>query len=396
MNQASYFPLQVKPYQPDVDPDTQIIQTLGEKPDNISVHFLLEERERRIKSRISYRLEELLSLTSTPSFEESLSVELKRKAEIEWKQLKLLDIQKKLRSQVADRLRKVIELESSADSINAYKKGIVTPSRSSYLGSATTTTGKATPRYALLESATYHQILSSHSKLDQEQLKHKRQTEFLLSVAKQCKDFKDFHLNKQKRQKKIAKDILAWHSNEERRKQQEEERRQRARLQALRDNNEEEYLKYLAQTKNDRLSQLLKQTDDYLESIGAMLQVQKDRDEIEETKAAKEKLKKAKEKAKKKAAEGEQPLEGEGGEEMLKESTDATVGRGAEDSAAIAQEKSSIEKNKKYYTIAHSIQEQITEQPEMLASGKLKSYQVRIITSSSYISDINHTRRVVS
>lgn len=41
----------------------------------------------------------------------------------------------------------------------------------------------------------------------------------------------------------------------------------RARLEALKQQNEEEYVKYLDEVKNQRLLQLLKETDQYLEKV---------------------------------------------------------------------------------------------------------------------------------
>ncbi len=109
------------------------------------------------------------------------------------------------------------------------------------------------------------------------------------------------------------------------------------------------------------MATLLKQTDEYLDKISSMLQLQKDYDEIEERKKLKDRNKnKKKEDPKKdvaksvetKAPEADQPM-------VAKTATGEYV---------------TIEKNKKYYTSAHAIQEEVV-QPDML-TGKLKSYQV--------------------
>src|SRR5687768_6116363 len=104
--------------------------------------------------------------------------------------------------------------------------------------------------------------------------------EFINAVLTHSRNFKEWHLNKQKRQKKLQKDIMTHYVNEQKRQQVEEERKQRARLQALRDEDEEGYRKLLEETKHTRLRQLLKQTDEYLEKIGALVRGQKDRDDI--------------------------------------------------------------------------------------------------------------------
>lgn len=68
--------------------------TTGVKPDSLSVEFMLQERERRIKSRMQHRMEELKSLPN------QLPTEVKMKAVIEMKQLQLLDLQKRLRGHI--------------------------------------------------------------------------------------------------------------------------------------------------------------------------------------------------------------------------------------------------------------------------------------------------------
>ena len=57
---------------------------------------------------------------------------------------------------------------------------------------------------------------------------------------------------------------------------------------ALKQNDEDGYRKLLLQAKNERLSTLLAQTDAYLEQIGKLLHVQKERDEIGEKKKERE------------------------------------------------------------------------------------------------------------
>lgn len=55
-------------------------------------------------------------------------------------------------------------------------------------------------------------------------------------------------------------------------------------------------------------------------------------------------------------------------EEELEEENDATNANNKNMTAS--------EKNKKYYNLAHTIEENVTEQPTMLKGGKLKKYQV--------------------
>ena len=71
----------------------------------------------------------------------------------------------------------------------------------------------------------------------------------------------------------------------------------------------------MLEKKHERLAKLLKDTDAYLDRIGAMLKLQKGRDEIEEMKEAKERQKQKREKSKKHKEGAEEEKEEEKGED---------------------------------------------------------------------------------
>ncbi len=322
--------------------------------------FLQQERDKRIKARIIQRLEDLDALP------QDLPFSLKRRAAIEQKQLKLLDLQKKVRAQVIDKLRRIVESESSSVDTSVYRRA---------------------GRKVVKEAAKVMPTRLS-TKMDTEQQKTQRHQEFLGTVMRHCKDFKDFHAARAKKMKKLSKDILNYHTNEARKQQQEEERQKRARLNALKENNEEEYLKLLEQAKSERLALLLKETDRYLEKISAMISLQKDYDEIadkkkqiQDRKAKQKKKKEEKEKGKSDEKEEKEDKE----EDKEKEDTSTVTTTTTTDSENKSQEgtnktsvnaAATLERNRKYYTTAHSIQETITEQPKLIEGGKLKPYQV--------------------
>jgi SWI/SNF-related matrix-associated actin-dependent regulator of chromatin subfamily A protein 2/4 len=320
----------------------------------MSVIQLVAEREKRIRSRMSHRMEELGMLPA------DLPPTLKRRAMIEVKQLRLLDIQRKLRAQVADRMRRTAEVEASADT-SAYRK----------TKRLTTRDAKALPARVV-------------SRPDIDQVKMQKHSEFLNAVLKHSRDFKEFYANRAKKQKRLTKDIVNHYTNEQRRIQQEEERKQRARLQALKENNEEEYLKLLQEAKNSRLATLLKQTDEYLDKVSSMLQLQKDYDEIgQRKKEIEERKAKLKEKKKKEeAGEKGKKDEEEEKKDAQKGSDKVVPTKSQEEIQPMQQDQqegtiaATLEKNRKYYTMAHSIQETVTEQPTILVGGKLKQYQL--------------------
>jgi SNF2 family DNA or RNA helicase len=329
-----------------------------EKAASLPPQFVVQEREKRLKAKIARRIEDLLNLPA------ELNPELKRKALIELKQIKLLEFQKKVRNDIVTRMRRLVEIDSSMDT-SAYKR--------------TKKTKVDTKGMSESFSGT----------VDEQQLKRQKQAEFLAAVLEHAKKFKEFHANNAKRKKKICKDLLSYHANEEKRLKQEEERKRKALLQALKEEDEPQYLKYIQEAKNERLSELLRQTDEFLNKIGVMIQEQKERDDIEDKKKEmEEKAKAAQTRKKKKGKEGEEK-EGEGGaggegperkedeekkveEQKLEEITRKET-KPTETEGEVEQH---LQSSRQYYTIAHSIQEKIIEQPEMLKGGKLKSYQL--------------------
>jgi hypothetical protein len=99
-----------------IDPETAWKQVLGgQQPDPLSLQLLIKEREKKISSRITNRLAELNSI-----IKDLTTPDQKRRATIEIKKLKLLQLQKKLRFEVAERMRKCAEMESGTDH-NVYK-----------------------------------------------------------------------------------------------------------------------------------------------------------------------------------------------------------------------------------------------------------------------------------
>lgn len=121
----------------------------------------------------------------------------------------------------------------------------------------------------------------------------------------------------------IARNVLTYHLNTEKDESKKLEKTAKQRLQALKSNDEEAYMKLLDQTKDHRITHLLKQTNQFLDSLAHAVKAQQlDGDKIEQN-----------------------PDE--------------------------AREKID------YYQVAHSIKEEIKEQPKILVGGQLKEYQMK-------------------
>src|SRR5277367_3231581 len=125
----------------------------------------------------------------------------------------------------------------------------------------------------------------------------------------------------------------------EREEQKRIERTAKQRLQALKANDEETYLKLLGQAKDTRITHLLKQTDGFLNQLAASVKAQQ-----------------------RKAAE----RYGEGADEFLDDDSDD-------------EEEADEEGGRKidYYAVAHRIKEEVNVQPTILVGGTLKEYQVK-------------------
>lgn len=124
-----------------------------------------------------------------------------------------------------------------------------------------------------------------------------------------------------RRSKKVnlGRSVINFHYNIQREEAKRSERTAKQRLQALRANDEEAYIKLLDQTKDSRITHLLKQTNTFLDSLTKAVKVQQG------------------------------------------------------DTNINFEDKEKID----YYKVAHRIQEEVTQQPSILVGGTLKEYQLK-------------------
>eukprot|EP00741_Cyanophora_paradoxa_P002047 tig00000545_g1983.t1 len=127
--------------------------------------------------------------------------------------------------------------------------------------------------------------------------------------------------------------------DKEKKRVQEEERRARERLRALKENDEEGYMRMLEESKNERLMFLVRQTDSYLREIGAAVSVERERADGSEDRPA---------------------AAGTG---------DAHEG-GASKAADVLRRQKDV-----YYALTHTRREAVG-QPAALRGGTLKPYQL--------------------
>ena len=289
-------------------------------PAGVDADRVREERERIIYNRIVSRKSELESLpaniavwdtskSDTPKPDDSL----KLKALIEYKMLCLLPKQRALRQQV------------SRDMIN-YDNLAQTANRSQY---------RRMKKQSFRE-ARITEKLEKQQRDARETKEKKKQIDHLQSILQHGKEIQQNAATQRARVQKLGRMMLSHHQHIEKEEQKRVERTAKQRLQALKANDEETYLKLLGQAKDSRISHLLKQTDGFLTQLAASVKAQQ-----------------------RTAAEnyGDDVLP----EEDISDSEEDEEGGPKVD----------------YYQVAHRIKEEIKVQPNILVGGTLKEYQVK-------------------
>lgn len=233
------------------------------KPTGIDPIEILRERENRVSQRIAIRTQELSNLPA------DLPEDLKRKAMLELRALRLTAFQRQLRREVIACMRRDITLETSMNP-RLYK-------RSKRQG---------------LRDARMTEKLEKQQKIEQERKKRQKHQEYLNAVLQHGKDFKEYHRNVITKLSKLNRAVLAHHANNEREQKREQERIEKERMRALMANDEAGYRKMIDKEKNKRLDFLLTQTDEYIKNLSDMVKQHK----AEQRRKAKEKKEKKREK----------------------------------------------------------------------------------------------------
>lgn len=285
--------------------------------------------ETSISSRIAGRIKELETLPAnlgTYSLHDSLEFiakddvsssidDLKVKALIELKALKLLTKQKSLRQKL------IMNVTSQAHHIIPYLRD--SPFTMAAQRSVQVRSKVIVPQTARLAE-----------ELERQQLLEKRKKERNLRLHKvnviinHVQELQSNFTSQRERAAQFGKICLTLHNQIEKEESRRMERTAKQRLAALKSNDEEAYLKLLDQTKDTRITHLLKQTNSFLDSLAHAVKVQQN---------------------------------------------EAKLRRGEEIQPFTDEEREKID----YYEVAHRIKEKIEKQPKMLVGGTLKEYQIK-------------------
>ncbi|KAJ4942469.1 hypothetical protein JOQ06_012335 [Pogonophryne albipinna] len=232
-----------------------------QKPQGLDPVGILQEREYRLQARIAHRIQELESLPG------SLAPDLRNKATVELKALRLLNFQRQLRQDVVACMRRDTTLETALNS-KAYRRS----------------------KRQTLREARMTEKLEKQQKLEQEKKRRQKHQEYLNSILQHAKDFKEYHRSISGKMQKLTRSIATWHTNTEREQKKETERIEKERMRRLMAEDEEGYRKLIDQKKDKRLAYLLQQTDEYVANLTTLVY------EHKAAQAAKDKKKKKKKK----------------------------------------------------------------------------------------------------
>ncbi|KAF2680613.1 hypothetical protein K458DRAFT_392663 [Lentithecium fluviatile CBS 122367] len=169
----------------------------------------------------------------------------------------------------------------------------------------------------------------------------KKHHDFIEAIRKHRHELTEASMAQRQRLQKLGRTMITTHQNIEKEEQKRVERTAKQRLQALKANDEETYLKLLGQAKDTRISHLLKQTDGFLKQLSQSVKAQQ--------------------------RAGQVSRYGHTEDPSSDESSDEETG----------DESRPGKKRTDYYEIAHRNKEEVTQQASILVGGTLKEYQVK-------------------
>ncbi|PWY70223.1 chromatin structure-remodeling complex subunit snf2 [Aspergillus heteromorphus CBS 117.55] len=295
-------------------------------PPGIDLDQVREERELVLYNKITARKAELAELPanigawdSSQSDTATADESLKLKALIEYKMLNLLPKQRLFRKQIQNEMFHFDNLGMTAN-------------RSSH---------RRMKKQSLRE-ARITEKLEKQQRDARESREKRKQFDHLQAILNHGVELQNAANSQRTRMQKLGRMMLQHHQHMEREEQRRVERTAKQRLQALKANDEETYLKLLGQAKDSRISHLLNQTDNFLKQLAASVR--------EQQRSLAERY-----------GEEDQFFEEEEEDPLVSGSEDEGDGK----------------KKIDYYAVAHRIKEEVTQQSSLLVGGTLKEYQIK-------------------
>ncbi|KAL7317190.1 ATP-dependent DNA helicase Snf21 [Mucor circinelloides] len=286
-------------------------------PSGVDPYAIISERERRMLNRIQYRIAELEKLPSNLSdtaqaLEKDLRQQngsIKLKAIVELKALRLLGKQKQLREEIMAGMKRSTTLASSADRL-AYRR----------------------MKKQSLREARMTEKIERQQRTDREHREKQKHLDYLQTICDHGRSLAMAQANYRSKQIKLGRAVLQYHQHIEKEEQKRAERISRERIRALKNDDEEAYMKLIDEAKDTRLTQLLKQTGSFLDSLTKAVQEQQN-------------------------------------DSMYR--TDINLDDDDDDMTA-----SDPDAKNDYFQVTHRIKEEVV-QPDILVGGRLKDYQLK-------------------
>ena len=274
--------------------------------------------EKAVSSRVASHLRTLESLPAnlgTMKRGGEQNDDLKLTALVELKGLRLLSKQKQLKHNIL--LHHASQSKFSADNLSEHP--LILQEKRSF---------NKKPKQKIEDAKLLAQEFQNIKKLREKSLrfsKHIEKVEKIVSFSEQEQEERAVHDNF--RLGTLFRQINNYHTYIEKEESRKTEKTAKQRLQALKANDEEAYIKLLDETKDHRITHLLRQTNQFLDTLAQQVVAHQQEG-------------------------GAPPIVDEHLRDEVREKID-------------------------YYQVAHRIKEEIKEQPTILVGGKLKEYQIK-------------------
>lgn len=272
-------------------------------PDGINIEEIVNNREALILLQIDQEIVALTAQLEKLPEEDSLRQPL----EMRLNQLSLLPFQKQLRGKILSQVW--------------FSKLLLPNSHPNFLAKFNNLS---------LDSVTTTQELYQQQLYTLVQAQNRKHQNVLNKILSHRNAGHDKFVGAKEKLDRLANRINSVHTQTAREEQKKLERMAKQRLQALKSNDEEAYLKLLDHTKDTRITHLLKQTNQFLDTLAQAVETQQ-------------------------------------------RESKSIYGKKVEDEALADERREKID----YYEVAHRIKEEVTKQPSILVGGTLKEYQLK-------------------
>lgn len=315
-------------------------------PQGLDPYLLLEERNRYVETRKAWRIKELEEMDANYGNGQSGAADvpgviqdvkkpgtnLGIKQRIELMQLRLAEKQRLLREDVVRAMHGATQVPADRSQFRRFRTHTLRDARAT-------------------ESAERRQ------RTEREQRGKQRHLAYINSICEHGQNVINAGVGSSRgagaeKMRRLGRLMMKVHSDTEKEEQRRIERLAKERLKALKNDDEDAYLALLGEAKDSRIGHLLKQTDQYLETLAAAV-VDQQNDDVHRDQL-----------------QFELPFEQEEGP-----ASEAMFGARRQDGEEEGAERK--EGKVDYYAVSHRIQEKVTEQSTLLTGGTLKDYQIK-------------------